>query len=70
MGKKVMKTLENVTVPLAGLGALTWGTQAWLNFNLVEMLLGGFPLVLKVTYGLVGVGGIFLLGMWIKKLMK
>lgn len=39
-------------------GALNWGLVGAFNFNLVETLLGAWPMVVKVVYILVGLSGL------------
>ena len=50
-----------VVALLAGIGALNWGLVAIFGFNLVEVLLGGIPVLAKIVYILVGVAGLLLL---------
>ncbi|MBA3723981.1 MAG: DUF378 domain-containing protein [Candidatus Levybacteria bacterium] len=42
------------------IGAINWGLTA-LGFNLVNILLGSFPLMEKIVYLLIGVCGVILL---------
>ena len=53
-----MKNLHMVTFILLVVGGLNWGLAA-LGFNLVEMLLGSWPMVVKVIYLLVGLSAIY-----------
>src|SRR3989344_3869544 len=43
---------------LMAVGAINWGLVAALNFNLVEALLGTWPVVTKIVYILVGLSGL------------
>ena len=43
---------------LVAIGAINWGLVGIFQFNLVETLLGSWPGVVKVVYGLVGIAGI------------
>jgi uncharacterized membrane protein YuzA (DUF378 family) len=52
-----MKVLHMITFILLIVGGLNWGLSA-LGYNVVEMLLGGWPMVLKVVYILVGVSAV------------
>ena len=54
-----MKTdqLKTVSKWLVIIGALNWGLVGLLNFNLVELLLGTWPILEKVVYILVGACG-------------
>jgi uncharacterized membrane protein YuzA (DUF378 family) len=51
--------LTSLTVLLSSIGAINWGLIAALNLNAVEFLFGGYPLIVKIVYGLVGISGIF-----------
>lgn len=42
-------------------GALNWGLVGLFNFNLVNTLFGGWPVVERVIYVLVGLAGILML---------
>ena len=56
--------LGKASITLAGVGAITWLTDAWLNFNVVEML----PVAwVQWAYGLVGLAGIYALVTLYKK---
>lgn len=44
------------------IGALNWGLIAIsVDYNVVEMLLGAWPVVVRVVYGLVGLSGIWMI---------
>jgi len=45
---------------VAVIGAINWGLTA-LGFNVVNMLLGAYPMVEKIVYLLIGVCGVILL---------
>ncbi len=53
-----MKSLHMVTFILLVVGGLNWGLDA-LNYNLVEMLLGSWPVVVKAVYILVGLSAVY-----------
>ncbi|MFZ2522765.1 MAG: DUF378 domain-containing protein [Minisyncoccia bacterium] len=53
-----MKSLHMVTFILLVVGGLNWGLDA-LNYNLVEMLLGSWPGVVKAVYILVGLSAVY-----------
>lgn len=44
---------------LTVVGAINWGLTA-LGFNVVNMLLGGWPMLETVVYLLVGVSGVYM----------
>jgi uncharacterized membrane protein YuzA (DUF378 family) len=53
-----MKTIHMVTFILLVVGGLNWGLTA-LGYNLVEMILGGWPMLVQIVYLLVGLSAIF-----------
>lgn len=53
--------LTTVAIFLSSIGAINWGLIAVFEFNLVEFLLGSYPLAAKVTYSLVGLSGLYCL---------
>jgi len=57
--KQTKATLHIVAFSLAMVGALNWGLVGLLDFNLVEMLLGSWPGLVKVVYILVGASAVY-----------
>jgi uncharacterized membrane protein YuzA (DUF378 family) len=53
-----MKELHMVTFLLVIVGALNWGLVGLFDFNLVSFLVGGFPVVERVVYVLVGLSAL------------
>jgi hypothetical protein len=53
--------LKPIALLLSSVGAINWGLIAAFNFNLVEFLLGHYPLIVKAIYGLVGLSGLYAL---------
>ncbi len=53
-----MKSLHMVTFILLVVGGLNWGLTA-LGYNLVEMLLGSWPMLEKAVYLLVGLSAVY-----------
>lgn len=53
--------LHKVAWVLVLIGALNWGLVGAFEFNLVDTLLGSWPVVMRVVYVLVGVSAIFML---------
>mgnify|MGYP001589364117 CR=1 len=51
--------LHKVTFLLVLIGALNWGLVGLFDLNLVDKLLGAWPLVLKVVYVLVGLSAVY-----------
>ena len=56
-----MKILHLVAFILLVIGGLNWGVMAIdPTYNVVEMVLGGFPMVVRLVYALVGLSAIIL----------
>lgn len=53
------KLVHQVTYLLVIVGAVNWGLVGLLNFNLVNMILGSFPMAEKLVYVLVGVSAVY-----------
>jgi uncharacterized membrane protein YuzA (DUF378 family) len=53
-----MKSLHMVAFILVIVGGLNWGLMAF-GFNLVNMLLGTWPMLEKLVYLLVGVSAVY-----------
>ncbi len=53
-----MKTLHIVAFILLVVGGLNWGLSA-LGYNVVDMILGGYPMVEKIVYLLVGLSAVY-----------
>jgi len=70
MNAQYMRWLELVGTLLVVVGALNWGLWGLLNLNVVNMVVGAWPLVERVVYILVGVGGLWLLYDWYVKMSK
>ncbi len=54
-----LKSYEWVAMILVVVGSLNWGLTV-LGWNVVDMLLGSWPMVMDVVYGLVGLSGLWL----------
>lgn len=54
-----MKFLNYLVLTLVIIGALNWLLVGIFEFNLVESILGGFSLVARIIYALVGIAGIW-----------
>ena len=54
------KVLYWIALVLTVVGAINWGLVGALEFNLVNYLLGTWPMVEKIVYIVVGVAGIYL----------
>ncbi|MBI1862768.1 DUF378 domain-containing protein [Candidatus Microgenomates bacterium] len=56
-----MKMLHMTAFLLIIVGAVNWGLVGLFDFNLVEMLLGSMPMIVKLVYILVGVSGVYIM---------
>lgn len=54
-----MKLVHGIAFALVIIGGLNWGLVAF-KYNLVSMLLGGWPVVEQTVYILVGLSAIYL----------
>jgi len=54
-----MKTVDTIALVLIIVGALNWGLIGLFNFNLVETIVGGFNIVSRIIYTLVGISGLW-----------
>ena len=57
MGK--MKPLDWIAIVLLIVGGLNWGLVGLFDFNLVELIFGSIPLLMKIVYGLVGASALY-----------
>ncbi len=55
-----MKILHIVAFILLVVGGLNWGLVGLFNYNLVESLLGSWPMVVTLVYVLVGASAVLL----------
>lgn len=55
--------IHKIAIILVIVGALNWGLVGAFEFNLVETLLGAWPVVMRVVYVLVGLSALAMLGM-------
>lgn len=46
---------------LVFVGAVNWGLVGLFNFNLVEAIFGGMPVIVRILYILVGLSGVAML---------
>ena len=54
-----MKHLCMISWVLMIIGSINWGLYGLLGINLVEMILGGIPILATVVYALIGASGIY-----------
>lgn len=57
------KKIHMITYILMVIGALNWGLVGLFQFNLVETLLSGYPMVEKLVYIVVGLSAAYELAM-------
>jgi uncharacterized protein len=53
------KTVHMVSFVLLVVGGLNWGLIALFDLNLVDMVLGGMPMIAKLVYILVGLAAVY-----------
>ncbi len=46
---------------LVWVGALNWGLVGFFQFNLVNFLLGNWPMIERIVYAVVGLSAVFML---------
>ena len=54
-----MKIIDTIALILIIIGALNWGLIGIFNFNLVETIFGGFSVISRIIYALVGIAGLW-----------
>lgn len=52
--------IDWVAIVLVIVGGLNWGLVA-MNYNLVEGILGSWPMVVRIVYGLVGLSALYMI---------
>lgn len=56
-----MKMVHMVAYVLLWVGGINWGLMGLLNMNLVQMVLGSWPMVENLVYILVGLSAVYTL---------
>jgi len=59
--KKEMSTLGWIAFVLVIVGALNWLLVGLFNWNLVQAIFGGIPIIEDIIYVLVGIGALYLI---------
>lgn len=54
-------TLQKIAFVLVFIGAIVWGLIGLFDWNLVNALLGEVPVIERIVYILVGIGGLSML---------
>lgn len=49
--------LKEISKWIVVIGAVNWGLIGFFNFNLVEWIFGGWPIIVRLVYVLVGLAG-------------
>ena len=55
----MMKIIDIIALVLVIVGAINWGLIGIFNFNLVETLFGGYTVLSRIVYILVGISGLW-----------
>ena len=63
-----MKVIDIIALVLIIVGAINWGLIGIFNFNLVETLFGGFSVISRIVYILVGISGLWSIKTVIEKI--
>ena len=58
---KKMSEIDWVAMILTIVGAVNWGLVGAFNFNLVDVLVGSWPVIVRIVYVIVGLAGLFVL---------
>ncbi len=53
------KIIDTIALVLVIIGAINWGLIGIFNFNLVETIFGGFNVLVRIIYTLVGIAGLW-----------
>lgn len=67
--KWTVKTWEMIASLLLIVGGINWGLVGVFGYNLLETILGSYPTLLQVVYGLVGISGVFTLVNMVREMM-
>lgn len=57
-----MKELHMVAFVLMVVGGVNWGLVGLFNVNMVELLFGTMPILVKIVYILVGASSVYIVG--------
>ncbi len=58
------KWLDYTLLTVAIIGAVNWGLIGFFRFDLVALLFGSMSVFSRIIYGIVGVAGLYLIGMF------
>lgn len=54
-----MNLLDKIATPLLIIGGFNWGLVGWLDYNLVDSLLGEGSVLSRVIYAIVGMASLY-----------
>lgn len=52
-----LKTVKNISKWLVVIGAANWGLVGLFKFDLVDWILGSWPVLVRIVYVIIGVAG-------------
>ena len=62
-----MKAIDKIALLLVIIGAINWLLIGLFSFNLVEAIFGGFSILSRIIYTLVGISGLWSIKLLLKK---
>lgn len=62
-----MSGLDWLAMILVIVGAVNWGLVGAFNFNLVDVIFGSWPTIVRIVYVIVGLSGLYVLANFGKK---
>ncbi len=54
------KIIDYLCLILVIAGAVNWGLVGFLSFDLVDFICGGYNLISRIIYSIIGIAGIYL----------
>lgn len=57
-----MEGLQKTALVFSIIGAIAWGILGLFNFNVVELITGGYNIISRIIYIIVGICGIINIG--------
>ena len=63
-----METLQKIALVFTIIGAIVWGLIGLFDFNLVEVIFGDDIALYRVVYTIVGICGLFNIGLLVQKI--
>lgn len=58
---KKMSGFDWLVMILAVVGGINWGLVGAFNFNLVDVIFGSWPSIVRIVYVIIGLSGIYVL---------